>query len=645
MSDLRESPYILGTAGHIDHGKTSLVRALTGIDTDRLPQEKQRGITIDIGFAVLELPPYRLGVVDVPGHERFIKNMLAGASGIDVVLLVVAADDSVMPQTREHLTLCDLLGIRHGVIAITKCDLADAAQRKRVRADVASLTAGTFLENAPVIETSTSPPVGLDALRETLTYACSQVERPADHDIFRMAVDRSFHQTGHGTVVTGTIASGILNVEDRVELLPQIAPLRVRNLHRHGKAVTSVQTGQRAAINLASISHHDIERGCELATPGYLRPCSHLLAKVHMLDESPFGLKNRGRVRLHLGTQARVSTIHFFDRTTLEPGESAWVQIISSEPVVASGQQPIVLRSESPMHTLGGGHVWWLLDQRMRKSMWEHCKPIVEQLQADDPYTRLCAAVALYKHKPWRPLDVCRDAKLSQKQADALIKQALDQGEILQVDVRGNQPRLVHRDYWKAQTTQSVTTIRKLHEAAENRSSLDRARVIAKLADAMDTDLAGAMVEHLQRQGELTGDGQHVALKEFQANLTAKQQQVLEQVITATEQVGLSFLDEKQLSKRVPCSSRDLEAVLSYASQGGLVVHLGQGQYLDHATFDVVLEKIKAALAERETMTMAEIRDLLETTRRYALPICEYLDELGYTERDQNVRRWVGTVE
>src|SRR5579871_4337521 len=261
---------ILGTAGHIDHGKTSLVKALTGVDCDRLPEEKERGITIDIGFASLDLGEFRLGVIDVPGHERFIKNMLAGATGIDLALLVIAADDSIMPQTREHLEILGLLGLKHGVIALTKADLVDETTREVVSMEIRELVQGTFLAEAPIIATSAASGMGLDELKKALVEACRQVKQHAGLEWFRLAIDRSFVIQGHGTVVTGSVVSGNLKIGDDVEWMPRAERVRVRSLHNHDKPVQEVHRGQRAAINLAGIAHEDVIRGQELATPGYL---------------------------------------------------------------------------------------------------------------------------------------------------------------------------------------------------------------------------------------------------------------------------------------------------------------------------------------------------------------------------------------
>src|SRR5436305_6434121 len=312
---------ILGTAGHIDHGKTSLVKALTGIDCDRLPEEKARGITIDIGFASLDLGDYRLGVVDVPGHERFVKNMLAGATGVDLALLVVAADDSVMPQTREHLDILQLLGLSHGVIAMTKSDLVDADTRSVVALEVRELVRDTFLADAPLVATSAQSGAGDAELKAALADACRRVEARRGGEWFRLAIDRSFVVQGHGTIVTGSVTSGAVRVGDELDWLPGGRRVRVRALHNHDTPVDEVHRGMRAAINLAGVAHEDVRRGQELAAPGYLKPARTLTVRLRASADARRPLKHRAPVRVHLGTAELLGSVALLDRDVLLPGE------------------------------------------------------------------------------------------------------------------------------------------------------------------------------------------------------------------------------------------------------------------------------------------------------------------------------------
>ena len=315
-----ERDLVLGTAGHIDHGKTALVRALTGVDTDRLPAEKQRGITIDLGFAALSLGAHRLALIDVPGHERFVRNMLAGASGLDLAMLVIAADDSVMPQTREHLEILRLLGLAGGLIVLTKCDLADLAWISLVEDEVRELVRGTFLENAAIVRTSAVTGLGIDELKVELARLCDSVTVRQDSGLFRMAIDRSFTVAGHGTVVTGTVASGSVCPGDDLEWQPAGRAVRVRGLHRHDQPVERLGRGSRGAINLVGVHHGEIGRGQELAAPGYLQATRILSVDVASSGEAVRALRHRGRYRVHLGTAEVAATLALLEGNDLAPG-------------------------------------------------------------------------------------------------------------------------------------------------------------------------------------------------------------------------------------------------------------------------------------------------------------------------------------
>ena len=358
------SSLVIGTAGHIDHGKSALVRALTGIDPDRLPEEKARGITIDLGFVHAQLGDVQVAFVDVPGHERFVRNMLAGATGIDGVLLVVAADESVMPQTREHFDICRLLGVERGVIALTKCDVADADLRAVARDEVSALVAGSFLEGAPIVGVSAQTGEGLAELRTVLAGLASTSDGRSSRGPVRHPVDRAFTLRGFGTVVTGTLASGTIRVEDGLELLPAGRAARVRGLHVHGAPVRAAVAGQRAAVNLGDTPVAAVTRGDVLTTPGAFEATRRFDARIDLLPDAP-ALRHGARVRVHHGTTeamgrvslARVLGGQSSEVTGLPAGGRAHARVRVERPLVASRGDRFVLRSYSPMRTIGGGMV------------------------------------------------------------------------------------------------------------------------------------------------------------------------------------------------------------------------------------------------------------------------------------------------
>ncbi|HET6862161.1 MAG TPA: selenocysteine-specific translation elongation factor, partial [Pyrinomonadaceae bacterium] len=349
---------IVGTAGHIDHGKSALVRALTGTDPDRLPEEKKRGITIDLGFADLILDDLRIGFVDVPGHERFVKNMLAGAHGIDLVALVIAADEGVMPQTREHFDICSLLGVQKGIVVITKRDLVDDDMIELVKDEASELVAGSFLENAPIIAVSSKTGLGLDQLTSAVKDVGRQISPRSADFVTRLPIDRAFTIKGFGAVVTGTLISGEIKEGDELELHPTDKKVRVRGAQVHGRTVARAQAGQRTAVNLAGVDVTQLERGMVLSAAGQLRTTQIVDARVDVLKDAPRALKSRARVRVHIGAAEVLARVKILNESTeIAAGKSSLVQLRLESPIIALHGDRFILRSYSPSHTIAGGVV------------------------------------------------------------------------------------------------------------------------------------------------------------------------------------------------------------------------------------------------------------------------------------------------
>ncbi len=489
---------ILGTAGHIDHGKTSLVRALTGVDTDRLPEEKRRGITIELGFAQLDLGEYRLGIVDVPGHERFVRNMLAGATGMDLAMLVVAADDSVKPQTREHLEILRLLNLDTGVIAITKADLAEPDWMELVEDEVRTLTAGTFLADAPLVRTSVTTGLGLDALRDALATAAARAAQSQRMAMirapFRMAIDRSFTIAGHGTVVTGSVSSGHVRLGDELVIEPGEVAVRVRGLQNHDRVVEEVHRGQRAAINLAGVHHEAIGRGQELATPGHLVPSRLLTVMLSLLKSASRPLKNRSRVRVHVGTAELLATVALLDRPSLVPGEAAPAQLFLNQPAVTTWSQPLVVRSESPVETIGGGRVLDPDAQRLRKPD-DTVLHLLNDLQSPDAGRRAAAALYFAGLRPWRPQDLVRLAGI--ERPDEVYRALLEAGQVREITVSPTRTRHFQRLVLEQQATRVEAALHALHEQHPLRSKLDRPQLAAGFS-YLDEAVLAAVLDDLR---------------------------------------------------------------------------------------------------------------------------------------------------
>ncbi|HEX7379540.1 MAG TPA: selenocysteine-specific translation elongation factor [Pirellulales bacterium] len=629
---------ILGTAGHIDHGKTSLVKALTGIDTDRLPEEKVRGITIDLGFAELALGDYRLGIVDVPGHERFVRNMLAGATGIDLALLVVAADDSVKPQTREHLEILRLLNLPAGVIALTKCDLPDPDWIDLVEAEVRDLVADTFLSRAAVIRTSAATGGGLAELKAALTAAAGQAARsPRVERLnapFRLAIDRTFTVAGHGTVVTGSVASGRAALGDNLVVEPGGIAVRVRGLHSHDRPCEEVHRGQRAAINLAGIHHGQIHRGQELAAPGYLAPARILTAEI-VLAAGARPLKNRSRVRVHLGTAELIASVVLLAGERLEPGGAAMVQLLLAEPAVSTWGQPLVLRSESPVMTIGGGSVLNPAARRLPRGDAEVLTRLAE-LRDGDAVARAAAALSFLGLAEWRPSDLTRAAGVDRP--DEITQELVRRGDLLELTISAMRVLRVERRWLNSIFDRIETLLDRQHNEFPLRMALDRSRLVHQLDYLGPEPVIAAILNAMSRAGKLHESDRGVALPGRGPQLSKNEQKLLAEIVETFRLAGCEPPSVDDVRAATTRNQQSVNQLVALAVAEGQLVEIGGG-FLLHAEVE---RQLRERLAERMSggagRTVSEIRELLGTTRKYAVPICEYLDRNGFTRRAGDLR-------
>jgi len=629
---------ILGTAGHIDHGKTTLVKALTGIDCDRLPEEKARGITIDIGFAHLDLGDYRLGIVDVPGHERFIKNMLAGATGIDLALLVVSAKESVKPQTREHLEILKLLGLRHGVVALTMSDLVDETTREVVALEVRELVQGTFLADAAIIPTSAVTGLGIPELRAALLEACRKLSTPHEHPWFRMAIDRSFIVQGHGTVVTGSVTAGSLKIGDEVEWLPRGERVRVRSLQNHDQQVDEVRRGMRAAVNLAGIKHEDIARGQELATPGFLRPSRVLTVRLYNLPSTGKPLKHRAPIRLHLGTAEVLGTLSLLDCDQFAPGTWCLAQIFLEEPVLSAYGQPFVVRSPSATTTLGGGQVLQPTPDKIRRRHFELLERIERLWSAATPAERAMEVAWFHHTRGITQADLVREAGLLPGEAEQFLRTALADGQLKSVTSDSGKALVLHADVVNEIHDRVASVLSKLHAEFPLMSTHDRQRVQAQLDYLDDDTLVRAAVDDLLRQKKLVGDGRRIALAEHKPKLSANQRKLKDKMIETFREAGFQPPEIASFAPQAAGNASALQDIVEVCVAEGYLVLIADGLYL-HAEHEAAMrERVTATLEVGKGLTVAEIRDILATTRKYAVPLCEYLDRTGVTRRDGDLR-------
>jgi selenocysteine-specific elongation factor len=632
---------ILGTAGHIDHGKTSLVKALTGVDCDRLPEEKARGITIDIGFASLDLGEFRLGIVDVPGHERFVKNMLAGATGIDLAVLVIAADDGIMPQTREHLEILRLLGLKHGVIALTKCDLVDETTREIAMLEIRELVAGSFLEEAPIIPTSAHSGAGLPELKAAIENACRRVEEHTHAEWFRLAIDRSFVVQGHGTVVTGSVTSGSIRVGDELEWLrhgPGSTIVRVRSIHNHDQPVTEVYRGQRAALNLAGVAHEDVIRGQELATPGYLVESRTLTVRLHTIADFRRPIKHRLPVRLHIGTAEVLGTVSLLDCDSLAPGKWGLAQLFLDESVTAVWGQPFVLRESSAVHTLGGGQVLQPVARKIRRRHLETLER-VEKLWGGTSEERAVTSAWFGGYSGFSATDLVRNAGIAPDQADELIAKLKVAGSIVEISLGQSRRRLIHADLLDELDQKLLEVLGAMHQQNPLVTTHDRQKVQSQLNYVGDDALIHAAVDRLIQQKKVLGDQRRIARSDFKPKLSANLRKLKDKVVDAYLQARFQPPEPSGFAPQAGGNAANLNDLFDVCVAEGYLIKVAPNIYL-HADVEaemrqIVMGQLQATAAG---MTVADIRDLLGTTRKFAVPLCEYLDRVGVTRREGDLR-------
>jgi selenocysteine-specific elongation factor len=623
---------ILGTAGHIDHGKTALVQALTGIDTDRLPEEKQRGITIDLGFANLQLGDLSFAIIDVPGHEGFIHNMLAGATGIDAVLLVVAADEGVMPQTREHVAILDLLDVRSGVIAITKSDLASEEWIQLVMDDIGELVKHTVLHAAPMVAVSAKSGAGLDTLRTAIVQQATRPQARAADDLFRLPIDRVFTVRGTGTVITGTVWSGTVGVDRAVDLRPACSSARIRGIQVHGRAVPSAQAGERAALALVGVDKEAVRRG-DVATRGAWFDSRMLTAHVRLIPETAWSVKMRQRVRVHLGTAEVLARAVLLDTDLLGAGESGWVQLRLEQPVVARVGDRIVLRSYSPVTTIAGGIVAELSNhKRSRLGPAEAAR--LDLVMSGTPEQAVAAVLA--QRMKGASLD---ELALMTPHSPAEVAAAVRalKGDVVQIGTR-----IFSRVVAESTIVAAVETVARLHSAHPLLPTLERAEVRAGMV-GVAPELAEHALAAATQRGLLTAAGSTVAKTGFRPTLNDRQAGVREALLHSLQQAGLAPPTVVELSQSLG-AREEIVQILRLLEKDGLIQLVAPDLYVDTSALRAALERTRTLLGGSELLPANAFRSALPVTRKHLIPLLEYFDRTGVTEREGDLRRVVVTA-
>jgi selenocysteine-specific elongation factor len=630
---------ILGTAGHIDHGKTALVKALTGVDADRLPEEKKRGITIDLGFAELDLGEVRIGFVDVPGHERFVKNMLAGAHGIDLVALVIAADEGVMPQTREHFEICRLLETKTGLVVLTKTDLVDEELLELVKLDAQELVQNSFLENAPAIAVSAKTGEGINELKETIKNLALKIPARKNEMIARLPIDRSFTVKGFGAVVTGTLVAGEIKVSDEMELLPIGKKVRVRGLQTHGKSVESSHAGQRTAVNLGGIEHSEIERGQTLAPFNILRPTQIFDAEIEVLKDAKKSLKSRARVRVHVGTIEALARVQILnEKDEIEKGEKGFAQFRLETPVVVLPNERFIVRSYSPQITIAGGKILdGLANKHRRKDLAEtiqFLEKLDDSLKTDDKQIEL----KVFLEKAGEAGLNFRDLQAQTGWIHSILQnnllEVLQKKSVIEAD-----GIYLSRTVFENLAKKTVAEIHLHHKTEPLSRGMLRETLREKVFAHLPSETFKKTLQILAERGEISAEKDVVRLASYSQNLSANEKQILEKLnrIYETAKLEVPTLENALLEsiKGTKSNLNEARKVFQLLLDSGEVVKISNDFYFSAKVINELVMKLKAH-AEKTSDRLIDVpsfKDIAGISRKYAIPLLEYFDQIKITRR------------
>ena len=639
MTEIKQAlqPIILGTAGHIDHGKTSLIKALTGIDTDRLKEEKVRGITIELGFASLTLPSgQRIGIVDVPGHERFVRHMLAGATGMDLVALIIAADEGVMPQTREHLEICQLLKIKRGLVVLTKVDLVEEEWLELVEEDVHTFLTDTFLDGAPIIRFSALTGQGKTELVDILGELCAGIQPKPISGIFRLPIDRVFTIKGFGTVVTGTAISGRLRVGDLVAMYPPQFKARVRNIQVHDENVEEALAGSRTAINLQGIDKLELERGMIVATPESLLASQRLDARLDILPSASRPLKNRREVRLHTGTSEQVATVILLAQEELPPGESGLVQFRLTVPLAVKPFDRFVIRNVSPALTIGGGHFLHINPPKHRRLQENVIQGLEFLEKCTEPeriafYLRESGAAGLSRQ------ELVQLLSLNDTEIDPILKQLVKTAQIIPYDLENN--RYALGAAVKDLQTQATQFLQKFHQSQPLKLGLSKEELRRRLPEELEVRLFNYLLQDLEQQKRIVADKELVRLASHRVVLGEEQGELARKLESLYEKGGLTPPTIKEAGAAVRAEGNRLQEIIKLLTSQGRLIKVKEDLFFHQSVMEMLKNKLVDYLKQHTEISVPQFKDLTQTSRKFAIPLMEYFDASRVTVRVGENRR------
>ena len=633
-------PLIMGTAGHIDHGKTSLVRALTGIDCDRLEEEKRRGITIELGFAHMDLANgERLGIVDVPGHERFVKNMVAGAVGINFVMLIIAADEGVMPQTREHLEICSLLGIKHGFVALTKIDMVDEEWLNLVQEDIKGFLQDTFLENAPIFPVSSLTKEGIEPLRKYVLDYTKTISLKNTSSLFRLPVDRIFSMKGHGTVVTGTLLAGEVHVGDDAIFMPYDVQTKIRNIQWHGSSSEDAFAGQRCALNVLNVEVGEVPRGAVLAHPNTLFPACRWFMYLHCLSSAPRALRARTEVHFHHGAREVLARLYFWDRDRLEPGESALVEVRFTEPMVGIYGDASVIRAYSPLRTVAGGILVQALPQSLRRKDAEfnkHLSLLSSLHTLSDNLAELVLAQLELAGKSG--LSFSELMVLTSAQSKKLEKTLTSLGAKITCFDK-DEKCYIHTHDLEILMQECLIQAENFHKRDPLKSGMAR----GVLCQKQKPKLAHLIIERCLRSGSLVAEADILRLASHKVELGLSDTELKEKILAIYTQSSLTPPNLKEVLEELDVDIKKANPVLKMLCDEKSLVKVKDNLYYSQSTIENIHQRVKTWFENHDDLDPAGLKELLGgISRKYLIALLEYMDREKITMRVGDKRQWRG---
>lgn len=624
---------VLGTAGHIDHGKTSLVRRLTGIDTDRLEEEKRRGMTIELGFASLTLPSGQpISIIDVPGHEKFVKTMVAGVTGIDLVMLVIAADEGIMPQTREHLDILNLLNVKSGVIALTKTDLVDEEWLDMVVEDIQTTLQGTTLEGSPIVHVSSVTGQGMTELLETLDRLALKVQAKEGQELFRLPIDRVFSMTGHGTVVTGTVTSGIVTKGDTLEVYPSGLTARVKGIQVHNTSVEEATAGDRCALNLTGIEKSEIQRGDTIAREGTLNPIWIADALIYIV-KGKGSLVHNQRVHVHTGTKEVLARVRLLGTDEITEGSKGYVQLRFEEPVVVLRKDRFIIRSYSPAITLGGG---WIL-YHTSKNRQRFATESTEAMSIGEIGT-LEELISLMLDSSERPLsldDLWQALNDDRKRLLEALSKEVDSGKLILFKEAN---KYLSMNQYEKYFHKITSAFRKMYQKYPYRYQLDKEELKSGAFSGMDSKDFAALLNHLVSNQKFYMDGNSLSERDGKALeriLASKEISLIEDAVLS---YGINAGSIQQILKDVSVKTADVEEIVKFLLKSSRLLDIGQGILVHKEVLKKVFETVRSLMDAKGSTSVVEVRDSLNIGRKTVVAYLEYFDKLKVTLRKDDLR-------